>query len=312
MRKLLTFLIALALISAVAPVNAQLSGGLMFPGPGAPAASGGRTCTDDTASTNFLARTSGLSNTEKDAYCNLIKGLESDSIITGNLSGAAGCGTVLDALYIFATNTTTTANLNLCGTNSGLTQHGTVTFTADTGYTGDGSTGYLDTGFIPSSAGGNYTQNNASFGSYVLSNRTTSNAAVEIGAFGSGIYAFMQPMLGAGPIAYGYDINDSTFPVQTNTTTKGAWVNSRNASSTTINVYLNGSTTPFATASATSTGLPNSSFFIGGFDNAGSLADPSPDQIAAAFIGGALSSTQSVAINNRINTFMTIFSHNVY
>jgi hypothetical protein len=36
---------------------------------------GGRTCTDDTASGNFLARTSGLSNAEADAYCVLIKGL---------------------------------------------------------------------------------------------------------------------------------------------------------------------------------------------------------------------------------------------
>jgi hypothetical protein len=41
MRKLLTFLIALAAIAVVSPVSAQLSGGLMFPGPGPGRGGGG-------------------------------------------------------------------------------------------------------------------------------------------------------------------------------------------------------------------------------------------------------------------------------
>jgi hypothetical protein len=43
MRKLLTFLIALSanVVAVVSPASAQLAGGLMFPGPGSPAASGG-------------------------------------------------------------------------------------------------------------------------------------------------------------------------------------------------------------------------------------------------------------------------------
>src|SRR5229473_5562637 len=52
--------------------------------------------------TTFLARTSGLSGTETTAYTNLICGLVTDGVYPS-----------LDALYIFATNTTTTANLNL-------------------------------------------------------------------------------------------------------------------------------------------------------------------------------------------------------
>jgi hypothetical protein len=171
MRKLLTLWIALAAIVGISTSSfAQLNGGLMFPGPGTPATSGGAGCT---AATNFLARTSGLSGTETTAYTTMICGLVTDGVITGNLSGATGCGSVLDGLYIFATNTTTTANLNLCGTSYGLTQHGSVTFNADTGYTGDGTTGYFDTGFNPSTAGGNFSLNSASIGSYILTNRTT-------------------------------------------------------------------------------------------------------------------------------------------
>src|SRR5229473_4702071 len=132
--------------------------------------------------TTFLARTSGLSGTETTAYTNLICGLVTDGIITGTLSGATGCGTVLDGLYIFATNTTTTANLNLCGTSFGLTTSAAPSFTADRGYTGNGTTQFLDTGFIPSAAGGATTLNSTSLGAYVLTNRTTGNTAVTIGA----------------------------------------------------------------------------------------------------------------------------------
>src|SRR6266550_2881831 len=63
------------------------------------------------AATNFLARNGNAHPTET---TNLICGLVSDGIITGDLSGTAGCGTVLSNLYIFATDTTGHANLNLC------------------------------------------------------------------------------------------------------------------------------------------------------------------------------------------------------
>jgi hypothetical protein len=76
-----------------------------------------------------------------------------------------GTWSLLDALYIFATNNTTTANLNLVSTSFGITQVGTVTFAADTGYTGDGSTGALGTNFNPNVVSGvNYSLNSASFG----------------------------------------------------------------------------------------------------------------------------------------------------
>src|SRR5215471_17837360 len=75
----------------------------------------------------FLARTSGLSTQERNAYINLINGLVSD-----------GVWSLLDALYVMATNTTSTAALNLVSTSFSLVTHGSMTFTADVGYTGDG------------------------------------------------------------------------------------------------------------------------------------------------------------------------------
>ena len=51
--------------------------------------------------TAFLARTSGLSGPETSAYTRMINGMVAD-----------GTWALLDALYVFATNNTTTANLD--------------------------------------------------------------------------------------------------------------------------------------------------------------------------------------------------------
>jgi hypothetical protein len=192
------------------------------------------TCSPGTHASTFLARTSGLSGTETAAYCNLINGLDTDSTYA-----------LLDALYIFATNTTTTANLNLVSTSFGLTQTGTVTFSADHGYTGDGSTGSLNTNLTPPST--HFTQNSASIGVYILSNRTTSNSSAAIGGGGSAAYYIIKPL----DSGFTWEINAATFPTVANGSTQGAWIVSR-PSSATENVYQNGSATAFGTASITS------------------------------------------------------------
>src|SRR5208283_4790005 len=92
----------------------------------------------------FIARTSGLSATENAAYTAMICGMVTD-----------GTWSLLDALYIFATNNTTTAALSLVSSTYNGTVTGTLTFSADNGWTGNGSTGYLSTNLTPSSAGGN-------------------------------------------------------------------------------------------------------------------------------------------------------------
>ena len=256
--------------------------------------SAGGGCTPGTHAAAFLARTSGLSGTETTAYCNLINGLDTDSTFA-----------LLDALYIFATNTTSTANLNLVSTSFGITQSGAVTFSADNGYTGDGSTGFLNTNLTPPAT--HYTQNSASFGCYILTNRGADAGSVSIGA-GASVYAFMQPFV-FGSNVFGYDINAAAFPSVANTSTNNAWIVTR-PSSGTENVYKNGSTTPFTTATVTSTGVPATTFTF--LALAGTSDFDQFDQIAAGFIGGGLTGTQAAAINNRINAYMTALGINVY
>jgi hypothetical protein len=184
-----------------------------------------------TQATTFLARTSGLSAVETGAYCTLINGLVSDGIITGTMSGAnsgaAACGSTLDALYILATNSIATAGLNLCGTSYGLLSNGTITFTADHGYAGNGTTGFLNTQFVPQSATTpNYTPTSASIGAYDRTSSTTVSSTATIIGISNGNQSYIQPLTTASLMAA--DVNTTTFALGgVNTNRQGAWIVSR-------------------------------------------------------------------------------------
>jgi len=91
---------------------------------------------------------------ETNAYINLINGLVAD-----------GTWTLFDLLYILATKTLRLPRSILLVQIPHLSlRMVSPTFTADVGYTGDGSTGYLDTQWTPSSNGINFTKDSASIG----------------------------------------------------------------------------------------------------------------------------------------------------
>jgi hypothetical protein len=316
MRKFLTFLIAVAAVVGISASSfAQgFNGGCFNCGCPACAGNGGRTCTDDTASTNFLARTSGLSNTEADAYCNMIKGLETDSIITGNLSGANGCGTVIDALWIFATKNVATANLNICGTNYTINASaGTtpMTFTADTGYTGNGSDAYINTSYVPSTSGLNYAQNSASFGVCILNNRTTGLNQAAMGNGDTGLVLSTHIIPWWSDNNQYISINAPAGGFQAATTVKGMWVLTRTAASGagSTQLYLNG-TANQANAGASASNVQQS-FLIAARRSGGGgvVSDNSADTFGGAFIGVGMNATQAGNISTRFSNLMTALGH---
>jgi hypothetical protein len=136
---------------------------------------------DSAAYTNFIARTSGLDGTHTTAYQTLLNGLTSDGIFNSD-----GTSTYLDALYVFATADSTTANLNLCSASYPCVHHagilGSATFTADAGWTGIDSnssvvgTGpWLDTGLDLTTGGLKFTTNAAHMMVWNNSNRTVTD-----------------------------------------------------------------------------------------------------------------------------------------
>jgi hypothetical protein len=311
MRKLLTFLITLTI--ALSPIGSAFADGSGIFNPSSnnvgdfqgidsnAAASGSGGCSQ---ATTFLARTSGLSGTETTAYTAMICGLVSDGIITGSLSGVAGCGTKLDALYIFATNTTTTANLNLCGTGFGITTTVAPTFSADHGYTGNGTTQFLNTNFNPATAAGNYALNSASIGVYTLTNRAPDSVSLQMGAVDGGFasYNFISVLSSASAIAP--EMNGGTFGGATNNGVSQGFTAVSRTVATGINAYKNASSASLGTIADSSVSIPNAAIYICAYNEAGTAKKWSIDQVSAAFIGGGLTGVQFLQLSNRINAYM--------
>ncbi len=255
---------------------------------------------------NFVARSTGLDATHLTAYATLLDGLTTDGFFDGS-----GNPILLDALYIWATQSTSTranAKLNLVQNLYNLTESGTVSFAADVGYTGDGSTFYLDPSFVPSSASSpKFVQDSASFGLAIQSTGNGGTTYAMGSATGNGAY-FSPNDSGTMSTA----INGPLFqPLNANQ--QGLWGLTRTAASGAGSsaVYRNGSTTPFATDTQTSTGVPGFSMvmFV--------LNIPTPllfygGQMSAAWIGAGLSAANYKKLSDRINTYLTGFSVGLY
>lgn len=214
---------------------------------------------------------------------------------------------IRDRTWLRASENTTQANLDIVNLQTS-TPHGTITFTAGVGYAGDGSTGYIDTNFVPSSAGGNYSQNSATLLVYILANRHTFQNYVAIGAAsGTNIYSFIQPYTSGGSV---YEENGNTFPNFASATAQGLWITSR-TSNTAVSLDQNG-TNVGNSSTSTSNGLPAKSILVGAFNDTGSIDDFSTDQWAADGITGAMTPTQRAAESSCLNAYMASLSINVY
>jgi hypothetical protein len=262
---------------------------------------GGGFTPTSTESSNFLTRATGItSNTDKTRYDALITGLVTDSLFSK-----------LDVLYIFAAPTRATALLNLVQSSFSATEHGTATsWSAAGGFTGDGSSFYLDTGAAPAPGGapwaGQYQQDSASIGVYALNNVTR---AAQDPAFGANDNGLVGMYLNYYNTTTYWDINTSALSHGVaNTSTTGQWVVTRTGASACA-LYKNGSTTAFDSSSVTSFALPRDNIIL--FANAAG-SSPSILQMSAAFIGSGLTNTQQAALAARINTFMTAYGINVY
>lgn len=82
---------------------------------------------------------------------------------------AAGVWSKLDSLYLMAGHDAQAARRNWIADQYNLTTVASPTFTTDRGYTTNGSSSYLDTGFNPATAGGKFAQDSACFAAW---NRT--------------------------------------------------------------------------------------------------------------------------------------------
>jgi hypothetical protein len=224
---------------------------------------------------------------------------------------------LLDALYIFDAIDTATALTNLISSKYTGVVHGTMTFAANAGYTGDGTTGYIDTQFNPSTAGGaNYSLNSASMGFYVTGGTTTSlMGAVYSTSNADG--ALLQNLASAGFYSFYSGLNEAYSTIAggpaLNGNPLGFIACSRRGSSGNESAYFNDNVILSPTSGAEpSTYLPNKSILIGAYNDTSGADQFTSTRYSAAFIGAGLTDAQMAVLATAINAFLTVDSINSY
>jgi hypothetical protein len=196
-----------------------------------------------------------------------------------------GIWSKLDFLYNFATNGSSDfSRINWISPSLfECTAVGSPTFTSNQGWTGNGTTSYLDTGWIPSTNGVHFTLNDASYGGKVNSG-SVSTSAVEMGcAITGNTYStyFHSRISGS----FGCRANDD-FTRQTAVASPVAFWHVIRENLTSKLVYQNG--TLFQSSNDNSRGLPDVSFTIGCLNVGGTKQSFSNRQISMAFSGSKM------------------------
>jgi len=212
-----------------------------------------------------------------------------------NLIGSLKTGGVWsksDCFYVEAAHSSQAARQNWIADQYNLTAVSSPTFVVDRGYTGDGSSSYLDTGFNPSTAVGNYALDSAAFGYWSRLNIQTGSAS----GFSDGTNAvLMNPRNGSDLTVA--RINSATNLTPANTDARGFFAINRSASNVT-NTFKNG--VPGTPGSALSTSKPNGTIRFGAL----TAASFNAQQFAAGFIGASLSDAEHLALYNALLTYM--------
>src|SRR6266404_1955908 len=288
MKRLLYILL---LLLALTPSNAKAQFGGCLPAfCNAPVAQ----CTE--AST-FLARTSGLNALHTVAYSNQICGLVTD-----------GIWLKFDLLYIYATQDSVTANLNLVSTSFNGTSVGPPTFTADRGFTGS-PTAYITTGFNPTTATTpKFILNSAHISAWNLTNTAPGGTTDAIlGGFNAGptgptAHTYISPLFTDGKTYF--RVNTTTALPPDGSTLAGPtghFIADRTSSTITQGyrngVLLNGPNTSGST-------LLNEPMIMIGANSAGTPGGATL-QVAEASVGTQLSTLDATHFYNRLRTYMT-------
>ncbi len=167
-----------------------------------------------------------------------------------------------DLLYLLAGHDQQATRINIVYPGRfDLTTSGTLTFTQDRGWTGDGSASRLQTGFTPSTNAVKFTQNNASMGVWSLT--SGQGAAADMGV-GSTVNVFLRCRNASDQAVA--NINDTSNLTVSNTDGSGLFIAQRRASND-RRIFRNSVDLTGANAIA-STGLSSAALWFCGANSA--------------------------------------------
>jgi hypothetical protein len=230
-----------------------------------------------------------LSGTEKAAVNQLVLDLKANSLWTP-----------MKAIYPMVGASAAACAQNLKSSSFTGTFSSGWTF-ASTGVTGNATSTFMNTGFIPSA---NLTNTS---GHYSIYSRTDINqSSIDLGVLSATGSVHQIIIRLSGDQYYSY-VNSNTGAATSNANSLGHYILNRNSSSNTQG-FKNGSEVVNAAQSA---GLPTEAVYIGGRNQSGASIIPSSRQYAFASIGDGLTNTQASNLYTAVQAFQTTLSRNV-
>lgn len=210
----------------------------------------------------------------------------------------SGVWAKLDALYVFDGDNTQQSFLNIVQNLYNITQTGSGTFTAGVGWAGNGSTGYLNTNFNPSTASSSkFIRDSAYFG--IWSNTTGQQASTYAGYFdGTQGVTINGRTTGDG---FSARINQAAVLTSTGGTVidgSGLFGAARSGASANS---IRRNAVELTTGTTASTAPANGALRLGNFGT----AVYSNLQFKSAIIGGYLTTVEEAALYSALSIFLT-------
>ncbi len=177
-------------------------------------------------------------------------------------------------------------------------------FTADRHYMFDGSTSYIDTGFVPSTHALSMSTDSVHAEIYERSNLSGSTTSMGTNS-GSGRQIRVLARNGSGATGYA-NCNPASFTLPSNTSLGLTQIGRSSSAPTDAYGAKNGlAMIRTVDPSAISPSLPAHSFYIGGFNNQGAFANGRACTVGFAAWGAALSGGQCLARYNAVQAWAT-------
>jgi hypothetical protein len=244
------------------------------------------TCAQSTA---FLARTSGLDTPHKAAYDTLICGLVSDGVYAQQ-----------DSLLVFAAQDVTSSLLDLTANAHNATAVNAPTFAANQGYTGNGTSSYIDTNYNPSVSSSGMSLNNTHGAVYFGTTQTTAL----VPGYGSNNSLFRMLVTGKPTMAL-QNRNDAsnTLSFSDASAADNRLFASTRRDSTQFFLFINGASA--SSVAATSTTLSDEIYALASGTGPATFSNA---QVRALSVGQQLSDAQALALYNRLHAYMQLIA----
>ncbi len=211
--------------------------------------------------------------------------------------GAMGSELVkYDRLNFYGVNNSIAAIYDFINPTITVSAVASPTWTNNYGFTGNGTSSYINTRFNQLTSGTNYTQNSNSFGAYFLINKGATTE-VNMGLSNGSNLTYLMPN-NAG--SFYFVANQGTNTTTTGQNTSGL-ISVRRTSSTNVEGYRNSSLISSITVS--SVALISQEFFLGAYNASGSAAGFSSNPFAFSYM--ASGDINVTTLYNAVQAFAT-------